>query len=119
MVLGGTAHDGRWRPTGPLWHQNLLRLDQNVLEKPGRLQDGRGSDRGSVEPEDTSPQGTSHVALGGVGAVQEADLQRDGAIFSQVQSLQLPVGGPVPDMEGRSVETWNKTLDRFGSVQGL
>lgn len=58
-----------------------------------------------VESEDSGLQSTSHVALCGAGVMEETDLQRNGALFTQIDGLQLPVGGPVPDMEGAAVVT--------------
>lgn len=58
------------------------------------------------ESEDIRLQSTSHVALCGVGVMEESNLKRNSTLFAQIERLQLPVGGPVPDMEGAAILTW-------------
>lgn len=48
--------------------------------------------------------------------MEESDLQGNAAIFSQIQGLQLPVGGPVPDVQRRPVVTWNEQSEDTGPV---
>ena len=59
---------------------------------------------GPEEAVDSGAQGTAHVALGGAGLVEEADLQGHRSLHPQVQALQLLVGGPVPHMDAGPVE---------------
>lgn len=61
--------------------------------------------RGSEEAVDSRAEGTAHVALGGAGLVQEADLQGNGALRAQIQALQLLVAGPVPHVDAGSIVT--------------
>ena len=65
------------------------------------------TNRSFVESEDVWLQSTAHVALGGVGVVEESDLERNSALFTKIERLQLAVGRPVPNMDGATVVTWN------------
>lgn len=39
--------------------------------------------------------------------MEESDLQGNRTLLTQIECLQLPVGSPVPNMEGAAVVTWD------------
>lgn len=39
--------------------------------------------------------------------MEESDLEGNSTVLTQIERLQLPVGGPVPNMEAGAVVTWD------------
>lgn len=49
--------------------------------------------------------------------MEEAHLQGNSALLAQVESLQLPVGGPVPNMEAGTIQTWKQSRRTLANLQ--
>lgn len=64
-----------------------------------------GTDRCLVEPKHAGTQSTSDKAFCSIRVMEESNLQRNRSLWSQVQGLQLLVGGPVPDVQRAAVVT--------------
>lgn len=45
--------------------------------------------------------------------MEESDLEGNSTFLTQLERLQLPVGGPVPNMEGGTIVTWETNNNKL------